>query len=403
MKVRFLLKKKGKNPADAALIFLALYYKDHTELISTGQKIQLKHWNSNDQYPRLHTGQVAKAIEQVKAKVNLAITRIEARQGFVTPFSVKEEYLRNLDNEANEQIKKDLATKQNRRVIKVMVNDWLSHSIFQYRPSTQKAIRESLTQFVSYLVISGNASLERQDLTLDLVRRYEEYLQVKKKLSNSTHGKRMKHLRWFLKSIDFDVKPIKIRTHQKEIIALTEDELQKLESIDVGNSSEMQKAKDLFLLGCYTGLRISDLKRINPTRIIDGRISMMLKKNSRPVTIPVLPVTSSILARYNQKAPSISEQVLNRAIKEVCKDAGIDTTLTVRENKAGIDIDVRYKKFDLITSHTASKTFITTVAPGRFGLTPEEIAAVVGKDLKTLLNHYFKLPLEAAIKKMTIG
>jgi hypothetical protein len=98
-------------------------------------------------------------------------------------------------------------------------------------------------------------------------------------------------------------------------------------------------------------------------------------------------------------APKISEQHLNKEIKKVCKAANITKIITARTNKAGLDVEVQVPKHDLITSHTASKTFIT-LAPARFGLDPAEIAAIVGKDLKTLLNHYFQLPKESAIRKM---
>lgn len=239
----------------------------------------------------------------------------------------------------------------------------------------------------------------RRELTRDTIAAYERFLQDKKRLANSTHGKRMKHLRWFLKHINFDVSSISIRTHRKEIVALTLDELRLLEAVDVSKSSELQKAKDMFLLGCYTGLRISDLKRINRDRIVEGCISMVLQKNNRDVRIPLRPEAERILVRYGMRPPKISEQVLNRGIKEVCRAAGITTIQVIRLNVAGRDTERRQPKNELITSHTASKTFIT-LAPIRFGMDPQEIAAIVGKDLKTLISHYFQLPRESAIRKM---
>ncbi len=399
-KVKFLIKKKNKKGVEDP-IFLALYLRDEIELISTGYRVDKKDWNSKERCPKNESGDLAESLNGIKARISKAILRLKAREAIVTPFSVKEEFNIRKEDDLNNQIQKDKKDKENKKTIKSLANHWMDHNLFSYMPSTQKAVRESINQFIDFLTLSGNGSLERKELLPAVITAYEEYLQVKRKLSNSTHGKRMKHLRWFLRTLDYNVDKIKIRNHRKEIIALTLDELELLEKMDVSKSSEKQKAKDYFLIGCYTGLRVSDLVRINESCIIDGKISMMLKKNRRPVTIPVLPVTMEILKRYGMRSPKLSDAAFNRAIKEVCEDAKINTVITMRENKAGIDHDKKYKKYELITTHTASKTFITTVGPKRYGLSPEEIAAIVGKDLKTLLNHYFKLPLDTAIKKMT--
>lgn len=398
MKVRFLFKKKGKA-SNEGLIYLALYLKDEVELISTGHRIHEKEWSNVDQYPKQHTSNVAQSINEIKSRVNKAVTRLEAKEEIITPFSVKQEFSRFEDAKLADKVKKDKKEKEGIRTVKSMANKWIANNLFSYQPSTQKAVKESINQFLDFLAKSGCGGIERQDINPELITSYERYLQDKKKLANSTHGKRIKHLRWFLKHINYDVAGIKIRNHRKDIISLAQDELEALEAIDVSKSSEQQKVKDIFLLGCYTGQRISELKRINQTHIIDGRICMTQKKTKREVTIPILSKTRAILERYDFKAPKISEQIVNREIKEICKDAGITKLLTIRKNVAGKDVDEQISKAKLISTHTASKTFIS-LAPDWYGLTPGEVASIVGKDLKTLLNHYYNLPRTSAIKKM---
>ena len=384
---------------NAGLIYVALYFKDHTELISTGQRIRKSEWSLTDQFPKDHRGEVAKAIADVKSRISKAITRLEAREEMVTPFAVKQEF----NQFESERITKKLATdkkqKENIKSVKSLANDWLENSLFNYEPSTQKAVRESINQFLEFLTKTGNGSIERGDLNESIITAYERYLQEKRKLANSTHGKRMKHLRWFLKTLDYKVDTIKIRTGKKEIIALSDKEVKQLEEVDVSDSSELQKAKDMFLLGVYTGLRISDLKRLNETRIIDGRIRMTLQKNEKEVTIPLLEKARKIIEVHGNRSPRINQTVLNRSIKTVCQKAGIDSTLTIRVNVAGRDVDKAEPKYKLITSHTAGKTFIS-LAPQWFGMSAAEVAAIVGKDLKTVLNHYYKLPHASAIEKM---
>jgi len=80
----------------------------------------------------------------------------------------------------------------------------------------------------------------------------------------------MKHSRWFLKKVDYDVTTIKIRNFRKGIIALTLEELIRLENVDASSSVEKQKAKDLFLLGCYYPTFLLQASFIS--RIIDSGI-----------------------------------------------------------------------------------------------------------------------------------
>lgn len=98
-------------------------------------------------------------------------------------------------------------------------------------------------------------------------------------------------------------------------------------------------------------------------------------------------------------APKISDQALNKKIKEVCKLAGIDTVISHEKNIAGQNLSKEVPKYELISSNIAGKTFITLAKP-KWGLDPEDIAAIVGKDLRTLLTHYFQLQRDDAKKQM---
>lgn len=400
MKVRLLINRRGKE-SNEYRVFIGLYLKDLQERIYTGHQIRKKEWSEKENFTRSHTSPVAIDLKDKLQQINKAIKRIELRDEVATPLSVKTEFLKYLNQKLQTQIEQDTKAKANQKLLRHLVDAWVENELFRYQPATQKTVKESLNQFNDYLDKTGRAKLTKEGLTRELISDYERYLQEKKKLSNSTHGKRIKHLRWFLKtlSLDFDPSEIRIRNARREIIALSANELRTLEEYDCSSSSERQKAKDLFLLGCYTGLRISDLKRIDASLIRDGKLCFTLQKNKRQVNIPLVAPAKKILDAYGQKSPKLAEQVLNRTIKEVCRDAGIDQIETVLSTKGGKETYLKKYKWQLITSHASSKTFITTYAQ-QFDLSPSEIAAIVGKDLKTLINHYFKLPQESAIKKM---
>lgn len=392
MKIRYLL-RKGRGNLPAYFIHVALYSDDLQERIPTGQSIpSLADWSKKNRAPKDHGSETFARIEEVKKGVLKAWKLLEANDQDVTPLTVKLAYIARRDELDKAAEGRDKKRKQDAQSVVRLCNEWVENNLFSYRPSTQKAIKESIKAFTDFLQSVGLGSIRRDELTHATLTRYERHLQDKKKLSNSTHGKRMKHLRWFLKSIAFDTSAIKIRTFKKPIISLDLHELEALEAV-VAETPEEQRAKDMFLLGCYTGQRISDLKRISKTSIVDDSlVTRRQVKTGKEACMPLFHELNALMSRLDWVAPRITENDLNRTIKEVCRKAGITTLVEMTENKAGLNITRKVPKYKLITSHIAGKTCISTVCTDRLNLTPPETAAAVGKDLKTLMTHYFNLP-----------
>lgn len=404
MKIRFLLKRRGGRGATHP-IYLALYDHEFTELIYTGNRCTIKDWSKEDRLPKNHSGEIYTSINTVKLKVEKVMKRMQADDLVVTPFQLKQEYEKFEKSKKDIQHSSDKKEKESLTSITGLIKKWIDTSMTEYQPSTRKTVTISINQFKDYLKVSGQLRLEKKDLTADIIHDYAiNFLQEKRKLSDSTHAKRMKHLRLFLKYAGIDksvIDGMKIRTvapSERNIISLDEAELERLEAVDVSHSKEMQQAKDMFLLGCYTGLRISDLKRI-VNHVEGDRIKMTLQKNRKEVSIPILKTTRAILDRYNNQAPKISEGQVNESIKLVCEKAGIKKDTPHKTKRKGMLIEKRYPKHKLITSHVAGKTFIS-LAPDRWGFTPADVAAVVGKDIKTILGYYMRPDQESAIKKM---
>jgi Phage integrase SAM-like domain len=419
MKVRYLLKKRGKDTKRTHPIFIALYDGDQTELIYTGQRVKASEWEPTSRIPKDHAGEVYKEIEKVRRLVEKAKLTLELEDQLSTPLSVKSKYESLLSAQFEKQLQKEKVIKAGKKTIYALATDFCENLPDTAKQSTRKTIRISIQQFMDFLVNTGRKTMERQEFNEETIAAYSKYLLTKphgkggrkkvqgtkKGLASSTYNKRMKHLRQFLKAAKVEV-TIKLRkVRKKQIIALTLDELQQLRAVDVTLHKDLlshpylQRAKDMFLLGCYTALRISDLKRINPTNSADGFIKLTTTKNNELFNMPIVPEAKEILECYNYRAPAISEQEVNRSIKKVCELAGINKLVEVTEDVGGRESTKTIPKYQLITSHVAGKTFITN-AKELWGLDPAEVAGVVRKDLKTMLNHYFKPPVESAIQKM---
>lgn len=397
MKIHYYLKKRSGQTTHP--IYVALYEGQKEQLVYTGQRITISGWSAAYKSPKDHKSDVYKACEKVKSGITQAIRRLEADEKDVNPLSVKLEYFRHLKTLGEKQDAIEIQIKSDTAGVVRLANDYIETKIFHLKKSTQRAVKSSITTFTKFLKKESLARIEKKDLSRDIITQYERYLLETKKVTDNTHGKLIKHLRWFLTSVNIDVAGIKIRTFKKNIVALTLDELRNLESVDVSYSVEMEKSKHLFLLGTYLGLRISDLKRLNKANTTGGYVQLRQIKSNKDIKIPIIPACAAILEKYDYKAPKIAEHTLNKEIKKVCKKAGITSPTQYETTKAGQRISSVVPKYKLISSHNASKTFIT-LAPQKWGLTPAEIAHITGKDLRTLLQHYFNDQADIGRQKM---
>ncbi len=397
MTIEFLLKRKPTGHH----IYVAIYQGQDMVQISTGEKISLKQWDVVARRPKDQDSEISVAIGIIKDDIN-KIRRLMAVQGIeVTPRGLRAHYKASKQTKAHAQKKADDADYQQSAFVTTLIEKWKKEGLYNYQPRTKAGITYSMNLFQAFIK-KRYPRLERKELTFDILNKYALYLD-ELEIADSSHGSRIKHLRWFLAWIgipDDVIKKLKIRTvkqDERNIIPLTQDELKKL--IAYKTTDLKQKAKDMFLLGCFTGLRISDLKRINKHRIINGTIEITQKKNRRLGSIPVLPQAKAILKRYDWQAPKISEKHVNEEIKLICAAAEINTPTFFKRKQNGLLIETLYPKNELITIHTAIKTFISMAGP-RWGLRAEEIAAIVGKDVKTILGYYMKPDIKDAKQKM---
>lgn len=145
---------------------------------------------------------------------------------------------------------------------------------------------------------------------------------------------------------------------------LTFPELETLYNLDLSNNLKLDRVRDLFLIGAYSGLRFSDFTRIKPEHIIiDEGIEMIkiwTKKTDTQVFIPLVPELKILLEKYNYHSPkAISNQKMNDYLKELCKLAEIKEEIISKKSVAGKTIEQKKEKWQLITTHTARRSFAT--------------------------------------------
>ncbi len=148
-------------------------------------------------------------------------------------------------------------------------------------------------------------------------------------------------------------------------IYLNEEELFCLSNLDLSDNPRLGRVRDLFLIGCNTGLRFSDFTEIKPgnfKKTADGKeyIEMITQKTGMKVTIPIKSDLRQILLRYGYQPPeTISNQKFNEYLKELGKLAGIDEPTVMSSFRNGKRLDETFAKYELITTHTARRSFAT--------------------------------------------
>ncbi|MEI8059765.1 MAG: site-specific integrase [Ferruginibacter sp.] len=171
---------------------------------------------------------------------------------------------------------------------------------------------------------------------------------------------------------------------------LTEAELETLYKHDFSDNPRNDRVRDLFLIGCWTGLRFSDFSDIRPEHINGDMLKMVTQKTKQQVIIPLHPVVKEILKKYNYELPpAISNQKFNDYLFEVCRDAKINDTYTKTITKAGKREVLTGQKHKYITSHSARRSFATNAF--KRGISPYLIMTITGHKTESEFIKYLKV------------
>lgn len=146
-------------------------------------------------------------------------------------------------------------------------------------------------------------------------------------------------------------------------IALTFAQLETLAALDLSGSIHLSKARDLFLVGAYTGLRYSDFTRIQPAHILthegERLIQITTLKTGQTVHIPLNPVLEAVLQKYGYRSPQMTNQRMNNYLKEIGKMAGFTNEIIVNDASGGVQKEKAVPMWEMLTSHVARRSFAT--------------------------------------------
>ena len=146
-----------------------------------------------------------------------------------------------------------------------------------------------------------------------------------------------------------------------EQVYLDEKEIQRLSKMKLTLPYE-QKIRDMFIIACWTALRISDIQKLNNAEIHKDIIALYQTKTKERVEIPILKEIAPLITHYQQTGfPIIHTCKANDTIKDLARRCGINESVSKKEHRGGTTQIQTYPKWRLISFHTARRSCITNL------------------------------------------
>lgn len=363
---KFILKEPKSK--EETLIYMLFRYQYKRFKYSTGEKILPKFWNIDKQ--RAKETKQFREYPEFNARLN----------NFETAINTAFRKLLNDGIQPNNTILKKAFEAElsgnilqgNKLTLLEFVKNYIEESKAHKKEGTVKVYTTAyryLKKYSAYL----NKEIDFHSINLEFYNQYVSFLSLEYKLASNTVGKHIKTLKTFMNeatdrgyntNLEFKKRKFKTLREESDSIYLTLDELEKFEKLDLSASPRLEKVRDLFLIGCYTGLRFSDFTQIKPENIITEKsiIQVRTQKTGERVSIPLHKTVKKILAKYDNHLPkAYTNQVMNRYLKDVASLAGLKETVETTITRGGKVEKTPSKKYDLVSTHTARRSFATNL------------------------------------------
>jgi integrase len=359
-----------------SLISLYFRYGQYQVVVSTNSFIKGKNWDASNQ--KAKAGQPGYSnLNSNLEKWRNEIFKIYQQRIFhnlsITPKDLKPEFEKVV---LKHKFFEELAPEQAEVVgLTAFIEKYILMSKSSKNPNTIKTYNSHLKMLKDFQTKKFKRTIEFKDVTLDFYLDLKGFMYQKKNYNDNTQNKHTGLLKFFLNEAaerklnnTFEYRYKSFSTARKEVesIYLNENEIDILIKLDLSANKRLEKVRDLFVVGCFTGLRYSDLTTIIAENITNDEKFFKIKtiKTEEYVEIPIHSQVKKIMEKYRGITPNslpeaISNPKMNKYLKEIGELAKLDENVSYIENKGNKRIQKKANKFDLITCHTSRRSFAT--------------------------------------------
>ena len=325
---------------------------------STGKSVQIDKWDKAKQQVKGKDDEARSLnlfLQAVKNKLYEKETELMERGFVVTAELLRDAYFDKVETLKEKTLLSVLREHNEER--KLMVGKTVAPATYYAFEHTEcllkKFIKEKYERNDIYL----------RELNVGFIQSFHAYL-LQIMGQNST----TKHLKFLKKIVNLAVancyityNPLniyKVEREPVEIDFLNEEELRKIINFDTP-IPRFERARDMFLFGCFTGLSYIDIKTLLPEHIErdnEGRIWIKKRRVKTGVLsrIPLLPMAKMILDKYKggeRMLPIQDPADINKYLKDIAILCNINKRITFHSKRHSIS------SFSLITNDLQNFNF----------------------------------------------
>lgn len=392
MKIKFELRKEKITKSGLIPIQLIVRHSGKRIRKNTGLSVLEKHWDGHRVKPNLRKEKknnyqlINIELQEIENKVQNLFLHLKANNIAFTSKAFNE--LFNKVEDLTEEID-----------FFVSFQEYIDEGKVTKSKNTIKG-QTTVKNFIKDFTVATNTELTFDNVNEDFFNEIRKYAFQKRKIKQNYFAKIISVLKSYLNwaternlNNNRDYEKFKASEHDVDIIYLTLDELMHLYNYEF-EKDRHSHVRDIYCLGCFTGLRFSDLSRLHLANISEDHIIISIQKTkTQNHAIKLNKYAKAILAKYKdtiyEPLPSISSQKLNDYIKECCEIAEINQPITTHWFVGNKKHTLTQPKYKFITSHTARKTFITNSL--LLGMEPKAIKKIANIKKDAVLDKYMKV------------
>ncbi len=247
----------------------------------------------------------------------------------------------------------------------------LKDNQYQLEENTIKPYRTTKDHLINFQKHIKRAFLIT-DINQDLHDEFSKYLIEELDLSMNAHSK---YIMCFSQLVKYAVKKklipsnilneIQFNTKREETdnIYLNEQEIQLMMNLTNFKTELEEQVRDIFVMGCYTGLRFSNYSKLNLDYIQDDILTTIQQKTKQKVTIPIHPNVRKIIDKYQGVLPPCpTNQEFNRTLKDLGEripELNIPFTKQITRGRKKVEEETM--KWEKLMTHTARRSFCTNM------------------------------------------
>jgi site-specific recombinase XerD len=379
----------------------------------TGVSIETEHWDKKKYFVRPYVGKTTTTrVLRILKELEIAIMDLIDQYKYGRPkltFVELEEKLQELvespHNKYNKEKKQSVVTKESFNAFFDHFYNDCANGI-RLTPKRQKLKPTALYSYINSKKMFEKFQKEKgydialSDFKQEHIDAFGDYLINDLEIAMNTHSKAMMEVMQVIKyavklkklpasrlsELEFDT-----RREETDSIYLKETEVLELLQIKDFDEPIHEVVRDVFVIGCFTGMRFSDYTTIDAAAIQENRLSFIQQKTGGRVTLPIHPVVNTILNKYNYQLPEVPKNnVFNQILKQIgSKMPSLQVTFTRQVTYKRELQSIVKKKYEFLQTHTARRSFCSNEYLK--GTDPLVIMAISGHKSHKSFMRYIKV------------